>query len=82
MSVKNGVGTSLLLFGILIFLIGSRMGAKPEVTQTYNGVEQVVFNRDSYNLNWRMFWGGVVIFLGAGLLIFPSQAKIDEGKFD
>ncbi|TAE47453.1 MAG: hypothetical protein EAZ89_17835 [Bacteroidetes bacterium] len=80
--MKNAIGGSLLAFGLLIMIIGFNKSSGATITNKIDGKEYVYNNTSSYNLNWRAFFGGVCIFFGAGLLIFPSQRVIDAGKYD
>lgn len=82
MSVKNAVGTSLIVIGLLLALVGWNKRGGETVTKDIRDTEVVVRNIDNYNLNWRAFFGLTFAGLGLGLVAFPSNKKIEEGRFD
>ncbi|MDP5170826.1 MAG: hypothetical protein NWR72_11320 [Bacteroidia bacterium] len=81
MSVKNAIGTCLLIFGLGLAIIGWSKTSGETITKEINGKEVVLRNSDNYNLNWRAFFG--LTFAGLGFLIalFPGDDVIDRGKY-
>ncbi len=77
-SVKDAFGASLLIAGLILALIGFSKAGGETYTFTYKGVEELLLNFNALNLNWRVFFGGVFMFFGLGLWIFPSQARINR----
>ncbi len=82
MSTKNAIGTSLLILCLGITVIGWSKASSDTVTKKINGTEVVLRNSDSYNLNWRAFFGLTFAGLGLGLIAFPSQKVIDADKYE
>lgn len=77
-SVKDAFGGSLFLAGFILMLIGFSKSGGDVYTFTYEGFEQTLRNINADNLNWRVFFGGVFMFFGLALYIFPSQAAINK----
>lgn len=82
MSAKNAIGTSLLIAGLLLSIVGWSKSSGETVTKEIQDKEVVVRNIDNYNLNWRAFFGLTFAGLAVGLLVFPSNTTIDGGKYD
>ncbi len=81
MSVKNAFGASLLVAGLFLAMVGWSKRSGETVTKTIQGKEVVMLNSDSYNLNWRAFFGLTFAGLGIGLLAFPGINTIDREKY-
>ncbi|MDX2284397.1 MAG: hypothetical protein NW241_09555 [Bacteroidia bacterium] len=77
MKVKNVFGSCLLAFGLLLAIIGFSKRGDAEVARDVNGTEVVYKNINSYNLNWRAFFGIAFAIVGLGIWILPSQAAIE-----
>ncbi len=82
MSVKNAIGTSLLVVGLLISIVGWTKRSPEAISTEIQGKEVMIRNSDNYNLNWRAFFGLTFAGLGVGLLGFPANKDIDAEKFD
>lgn len=82
MSVKNAIGTSLLVAGLLLAIVGWSKRGGETVEKEIQDKEVVLRNIDNYNLNWRAFFGLTFAGFGVGLLAFPSENKVDTGKYD
>lgn len=82
MSVKNVIGACLLATGLLLAIVGWSKRGGETVEKEIQDKEVVLRNIDNYNLNWRAFFGLTFAGLGVGLLAFPSNKTIDDGKYD
>ena len=75
--VKNVVGWSLIVAGLILTISGFNIEGTEQVTQTIQGMEVPLKSMDGYQWNWRAFVGLGAFFTGFGLWFFPSSRVIE-----
>ena len=78
--VKNVIGWSLIIAGLILTMSGFNIAGEEVVTKTINGMETPLRSMDGYQWNWRAFMGLGAFFTGFGLWFFPSMRVIETGS--